>query len=298
MRLMAAVMCGLLAAPAIAGAQSPDEVQISIGGFELAANGAEKPVGVWRRTGQLSVGTPTVGVFSTTRCGAFSVTRPPNSFEEGATAGWRVEVTPLKIVNHAVTFRLRWVRALDKGNGLEPVSEDVEVTLRPGESRPVDSVPVPPGTKRSNGRPCDLKEVSLRVSADFPDFDRRLIGADLWLVERLANGEERSQLQSVRGTPHRPIPFYFDSLADGARRLDFFGKLIADPQSGDIEISLETIRATGDPGQDGYHAARWFRSTVQMKPNEIVDVALTEEGDTAAPPKRVFSIRIRTKQIR
>ena len=55
--------------------------------------------------------------------------------EEKATAGWKVEVTPLKAVNHAVTFRLRRVRALDNSNGLSPASEDVEVKLpKPDET--------------------------------------------------------------------------------------------------------------------------------------------------------------------
>jgi hypothetical protein len=301
MRLMLGVLSGLLVVAArIAGAQTLDDVQISVAGFELAANGAEKDAGVSFRTGPLTIGKPAVGVFSMFDCGYFSVTIPPNPFKENATAGWRVEITPLKVVNHAVTFRLRWVRALDNGPGLAPASEDVEVTLRPGESRPIDSVPVvQTGAPTVDGRPCGTKAASLRVSADFPELDRRLIGANVWLVERLPNGKEQSQLQSLRGLPHRPIPFYFDSVPDGPKRFDIFGKLVADPEQGGIEITLESIRARADPGQDGYQSARWFRSTVHMKPNEIVDVALPqpdEQGGVSA--NRVFSIRIQAKQIR
>ena len=171
-------------------------------------------------------------------CGVLPVTVPPNTFEENATVGWRVEVTPTRVVNHAVTFRLRWVRALDKGSGLTSAHEDVELTLRPGESRPLDSVPVvQTGVTTYDGRPCQTKAASLRVVADFPDFDRRLIGVDVWLVERLPNGKEQSQLQSLRGLPHRPIPFYFDCVLDGTKRLDIFGKLVADPEQGSIQIA-------------------------------------------------------------
>ena len=300
LRLICGALSGLLVATRIAAAQTVGDVQLSVAPFELTANGAEKDEGVSWRTGPLTIGKPGVGVFSMFGCGDFSVTIPPNSFKEDATVGWRVEITPLKVLNHAVTFRLRWVRALDKGNGLTPASQDVEVTLRPGESRPLDRVPVVQTRATTlDGRPCGTKAVTLRVSADFPDMDRRLIGADVWLVERLPNGKEQSQLQSLRGLPHRPIPFYFDSVPDGSKRVDIFGKLVADPGQGGIEMTLETIRGGADPGQDGYQSARWFRSTVHLKPNEIVDVALPpSDQKTGASATRVFSIRIQAKQIR
>jgi hypothetical protein len=294
------VLSGLLLAAPISGAQTIGEVQISVAPFELAANGAEKIEGVSWGTGPLTIGRPAVSVFSMFGCGYFSVTVPPNSFKENATAGWRVEITPLKVVNHAVTFRLRWVRALDNGAGFSPVAEDIEVTLRPGESRPLESVPVVQSrTATVDGKPCGTKAVSLRVSADFPEFDRRLIGAEVWLVERLPDGKERSQLQSLRGLPYRSIPFYFDSLPDGTKRFDIFGKLVADPKQDAMDITLETVRAGADSGQDGYQSARWFRSTVHIKPNEIVDVALPQKDENAAGlANRIFSIRIRAKQIR
>jgi len=159
-------------------------------------------------------------------------------------------------------------------------------------------VPVQPGATTNDGRPCDLKSVSLRVVADFPDFDRRLVGVDAWLVERLPNGKEQSQLQSLRGVPHRPIAFYFDGVPGGGKRLDIFGKLLADPQQGSIEIAVEAITGAADAGQDGYQSAQWFKSTVQMKPNEIVEVALPAGAKTGAFANRVFSIRLRAKQIR
>jgi len=299
MRLMFGVLSGLLLTVTIASAQTADEVQIMVGGFELAANGAEKAAGVWRGTGTVTLGTPTVGVFSMFDCGYFSVTIPPHPFEDHASAGWRVEVTPLKVVNHAVTFRLRWVRALDNGKGFATPSEDIEVTLRPGESRPIDSVPVIPTATTLDGRPCATKAAALRVLVDFPEMDRRLIGADVWLVERLPNGKEQSQLQSVRGLPHRQIPFYFDGMPSAAKRVDVFGHFVADPEQGGLEIALQTISAGADPGKDGYQSERWFKSTVHMKPGEIVEVALPQMDEKGgAFANRVFSLRIRARQIR
>jgi hypothetical protein len=281
-----------------ATAQTADDVQLRVGVFELATDGAEKASGGWRATGPLVIGTPTVGVFSTQDCGRFTVTLPPHAFEEKAMFGWRVEVTPTRVVDHAVTFRLRWTRALDKeSSGVTPVGEDLEVTLRPGESRPIDTVPVPAGAATVDGRPCRKKSVSLRVVADFPDFDRRLIGVDAWLVERLPNGKEQSQLQSLRGLPNRPIAFYFDGVPEGAKRFDIFGKLVADPRQGTMEMAVEAIRAETAAGESGYYAARWFRSTLQLKPNETVEVALPADENTPLA-KRVFSIRLRARQLR
>lgn len=302
-KLMLGVAAGLLLAARIAGAQTVPDVEISVTVFELAANGADKNAGGSFGTGPLTIGKPAVGVFSMSGCSGFSITVPPHRFDKDATAGWRVEITPLKVVDHVVTFRLRWIRALDTTNGLTPPSEDVELTLRPGESRLLDSVPVPAGAKTHDGGPCPMKSKSLRVSADFPELDRRLIGANVWLIEKLPNGKEQSQLQAVRGLPHRPIHFYFDGVPDEAGRFDIFGKLTADPEQGGIEFTVETIRARADPGQRGYQSASWFKSTLHVKPNEIVDVALPApvpaSGEKAgAFAKRVFSIRIQAKQIR
>ena len=296
--LCAGAVTALLVTARLAGAQAPDDVRLSVDGFELTTDGAEKRVGVTYGTGPMTIGQPAVGIFSMSGCRGFSLTIPPHSFADNATAGWRVELTPLKIVKHAVTFRLRWVRAIDKSGGMTPVGEDVEVTLKPGESRPIDSVAVIPGdAKPVEGGPCRTKAMGLRVSADFPDFDRRLIGADVWLVERLADGKEKSQLQSLRGLPHRSMPFYFDGVTDGTRRFDIFGKIVTDPQKDGVELVVETVRARADPGQEGYQASQWFRSTVHMTPGEIVDVALPARGEPGLA-NRTFSIRIQAKQIR
>ena len=300
MRPMLAMLAVLMAVGHPVEAQTADGVRLSVGGFELAVNGAEKAAGVWRGTGPLVIGAPTVGVFSVRGCGYFTVTVPPQDFEENTTVGWRVEITPTRVVDHAVTFRLRWIRAIDKDSGPLPVSEDVEVTLRPGESRPLELVPIDQtGVTTYDGRPCRTKAVSLRVVADFPDLDRRLIGLDVWLVERLPNGKEQSQRQSLRGVPHRPIAFYFDGVPEGAKRVDIFGKLVVDPDKGSIEVALETVRGEALAGQHGYQAARWFRSTVRVDRDEIVEVALPKpDQKTTASASGTFSIRIRANQIR
>src|SRR5207237_7243697 len=102
----------------------------------------------------------------------------------------------IRVVRDAVTFRLRWVRfaalprqldqvPLDSSKAFRAPNEDVELTLRPGESWPVDSVRMPSGTKMIDGRTC-RGSASIRVSVDnYPseNIDRRLVTADLWLIE-------------------------------------------------------------------------------------------------------------------
>ena len=298
MRSMMGICTWLLIGAGVANAQSMDDVRISVRAFQIATTGAE--TATVAGSGPATIGTTIVRIFSFAGCdGRFSVTHPPKTFGKEADAAWRVEITPLKVVDHVVTFRLRWERAIDKTGGFNRSGEDVHVTLKPGESRPIDSVPIVPGTKTWDGRPCDMKAASLRVSADFPEMDRRLIGADIWLVERLPNGTERSQRQSVRGLPYRAIPFYFDGIDDGDRRLDVFGSLTADLEQGSIRVGLEAAAAQAHPGQSGYQSVSWFRSTLTIKPNETVEVGLTREGDKPATSDgRKFSIRIQAKHIR
>ena len=297
MRSMMSICTWLLIGAGAANAQSMDDVRISVRAFQIATTGAE--TATVAGSGPATIGTTIARIFSFAGCdGRFSVTHPPKTFGKEADAAWRVEITPLKVVDHVVTFRLRWERALDKSGG-DRSGEDVQVTLKPGESRPIDSVPIAAGTKTWDGRPCEMKAASLRVFADFPEMDRRLIGADIWLVERLPNGKETSQRQSIRGLPYREMRFYFDSIADGDRRLDVFGSLIADLGQGSLQVGLEAAAAQAHPGQSGYQSVSWYRSTLNIKPGEIVEVALTRQGDkTPTSDGRTFSIRIQAKPLR
>ena len=60
--------------------------------------------------------------------------------EPDADVGWAVEITPVRVVNDAVTFRLAWARTRGQGKASTQPRNDMELTLRPGESIPLDSV--------------------------------------------------------------------------------------------------------------------------------------------------------------
>jgi hypothetical protein len=302
MRSILRALILLLLATGVAQAQTAADIRIVVSGFTVSAAGGEKHAGATRGVvlDPSSFGTRTSGIFSTFDCGYFAVTVPPGAFHENARAGWRIEITPAKVAaDHAVTFRLLWVRALDTGRESGPPGADQELTLKPGESRQLDSVPVPANSKTIDGRPCNVDTAALRVAVEFDPSERRLIGADVWLVERFPNGKEESQLQSVRSLPHRSVPFYFDSISDGASRFDIFGSLVAELEQGGIAISVEATRGRADPGQKGYQAARHFRSTIHVKPGEIVEVALTTPSNQPVEPSnRQLSLRIRARHIR
>jgi len=314
---MRAISCCVLIVPIVAGAahaQTFNDLQIRLGAYTLSNDGGEKPLGVWFSTGPVAIGKPAISTFSFgNTCEAFAVSSD-GSLRGDATTAWKIEVTPVRVVADAVTFRLRWVRVsslrqqlnqfpMDGGKELVVPTDDVQLTLRPGESWPMDTVSVPDGARTVDGRPCG-SESSIRASVDnypWEEDDRRLVVADLWLVERLSTGTEvpRSQPLSVRGLPNRPFRFYFDSLVDGSVTLDIYGILVSRLETGALAISVETRsrRAPGPPNFSG--PQRSVKSEVQVKPAETVEIRLPMLGDDAGPfAKRAFSIRIRARQIR
>src|SRR4051794_18785781 len=56
-------------------------------------------------------------------------------------------------------------------------------------------------------------------------------------------------------------------------------------RAGSFEISIEAIRAIANPEPEwGYQSARWFRSTLNIKANEVVDVTLPPQDDQRGTP--------------
>ena len=156
-RLTILMLFAQLIGVAVVRAQTADEVEVAVGVVNVRTNGAEQLAGGFLSTGPVSKKASSDGRFSVRPCGGFSIeAKAEGAFAEGATTGWRVHITPLGMSDGAVKFRLQWIRALDSGREMSPKSEDVELTLRPGESRSLDSVSVPPDKK--TGRPCPITD--------------------------------------------------------------------------------------------------------------------------------------------
>jgi hypothetical protein len=223
---------------------------------------------------------------------------------------WNVDVTPLRVKGRAVTFGVDWKRTLSGGKEGRTPGGTVELTLRPGESAPLDLVSIVPPEVKPAGWLCDMRTVSIRVAVDHQPIDqdeRGLMVSDLWLVERLPDGSERSQPLSVRGLPFRSTAFYFDTIQDGAVSLDFYGELTPSPQPGGIAVKLETRSRVTQGGESStiwrqgrYMTAREVKSELTIKPGEVVDVALPRlsENESGAFANRQYSIRIRARQAR
>lgn len=216
--------------------------------------------------------------------------------ESHADVGWAVEITPISVTHDAVTFRLAWARAREEGKTSTQAKRDMELTLRAGESIPLDSV--------AYRCPSDPQMIgaSLRVTVvryPDPDYDRRLIALDLWLVEKLHDGTERSQALSLRGLYHQPIPFYFDSIAEGGMALDIFGDVTAAPGDRTSDVKIMTRSRIFDPNQPpGRPFPRETTASIRITPDEVVSVQLPPVSDSSVFASRALSLRIRVHQLR
>ena len=129
------------------------------------------------------------------------------------------------------------------------------------------------------------------------------MGADLWLIERLPDGAERTQSLTVRGLPHHEIPFYFDAIRGNSQSLEIFGSVTVRPEADGSAIELTTNCRWGtssfDWRNDPNVQIRQTDSELRVKPGETLEVALRPLDDSVAPfTARRYAIRIRAHQLR
>ena len=291
--IASAVIMLVFATPARAQTDGVERLAITVEGATVSSPGGEE-----RRVGGIAIANETGKMarhgFSwwAERCN-FGVSRV---VEPGADLGWAVEITPVRVVGDAVTFHLVWARTRDEGRASTQPKGDMELTLRPGESMPLDSV-----NRSCLSRPESVG-ASLRVTVvryPDPDYDRRLIALDLWLVEKLADGTERSQPLSLRGLYHRPIPFYFDSITEAAMVLDIFGEVTAAPGDRASDVKIITRSRIFDPKQPpGRPFPRETTATIKITKDEVVSVQLPQVEASSAFSSRSLSLRVRIRQLR
>jgi hypothetical protein len=316
MRIIPACVVAAHLATGVAQGQTFNDVQIQLGVYGTSTDGGERPHGIWFSTGPVAIGKPAFSTFSYgDTCDAWSVSSRTD-LRDDATLAWKIEITPIRVVGSAVTFRLRWVRMaalkqqidqvpFEGNKALSIPGNDVELTLRPGESWPIDSVRAPAGAKSVDGRPCTGPS-SIRVSVEpypWEGEERRLVVADLWLVERPSNGGEvqRSQPITMRALPNRSSAFYFDRMVDGKVPLDIYGTFTLRLETNAIAFSFDTRCRWGNPDDSpGFMGPqRSVQAEVKVKPEEVVEIRLPVLGSDAGPyAKREFSIRIRARQLR
>jgi hypothetical protein len=298
-----------LSLPTGAHAQKFEHLSIHVEGRTVATIGGEQR-NTWFSTQPTVIGQTDSIVFAKMpdMCG-FAVSGG-SEIQPGAIHAWNVNVTPVRVEGESVTFRVRWVRSRDNSQVSTTPNGDVELTLRPGESLPLDMVPLSPTVKMPYEQ-CHVRATVLRVGVSYfpgPDRDARLLQADLWLVEKMPDGSERNQPISLRGQFHKAMPFYFDPITDGAVTLEFYGELTATSPGGPIVVKLETRSRLTQGGQSSttmrfqgnMYGARKVESTLRLNSDDVAAVELPKlsENEAGAFANRTYSIRVRTRQIR
>jgi hypothetical protein len=225
-------------------------------------------------------------------------------------SAWNVRVTPIARAGDAVTFRIQWTRARDNGRP-SSLGADTTLTMNPNQWMTLDVMHQADPTLAPS---CGLRSLTLKVGVEpdpAPDQDRRLLGVDLWLVERLADGKERSQSLSLRGLYRQAMPFYFDSITEGAKALDIFGKVEVIGFAGNARVRLTTQTRACDmtlampralrSGRPGYYVGA-ATGTLDVSFGETVSVAFPSIerpcADGPAFADRHLSYRLRVRQLR
>jgi hypothetical protein len=88
---------------------------------------------------------------------------------ENPVYGWRLSVTPLSEARGALTIRVDWQRSRDRTKIDDLPKTSVQVTLKPGDSIPLDYIgagPVP------LGRTCEAVGMLLRIGLKASPTDR------------------------------------------------------------------------------------------------------------------------------
>jgi hypothetical protein len=296
------IFAGLILSADAVRAAAQDVLTINVEGNVIQASGGER-LGAGGEVKANDIGKPMTWSLSKVpdQCG-FSVA--PFKIDEKSTHAWSVEITPVRVAGDAATFRARWIRSRDNGKPVSQPKGDWEITLRAGESIPLDMTPFDGAFPGGPEGFCVIKMLSVRVSVGWdppPAQDPRVVSVDLWLIERLPDGKDRTQALALRGQYHRAIPFFFDSIKEGTATLDLFGDLQISPGTTTSEVRITGQVRLSDKGPTRF-SGKQTTATVRLLPNEVVSIVLPTVADNRTPASalsnRTLSMRIRVQQIR
>ena len=301
---LAMLLC-LLTLPRYAAAQTFDQLRIDVEGSTIGPDGGERP-NVFMSSGPIVIGQTTSAGFAKLpdKCGFWRWA------DAAAGGGKRLErrCHPRKVDGDAVTFRVRWVRSREEGKDSSSPAGDLEWTLRPGESLPLDIVALAPtATMRLSPARCARCPYASPSIWPRTEEDRRLVVTDLWLIDRQPGGAERSQSLSVRGLFNHPTRVLLRHRDRGRGVARFVRRVPRGPDGSSMVMKLETRSRLTQNGRsstilrDGaLMRARQVESVIQLKPGEVVAVELPRlsENDSGAFANRTFSIRVQSRQLR
>jgi len=144
------------------------------------------------------------------------------------------------------------------------------------------------------------QELSQSMSSD---YDRSLLSTDLWLVDRLPDGSERSQQLRLRGRLGQSQPFFFDDIVESGIALDIFGEFVAQAGNGTIDLKASVhrrlTRLTADKDPAGPFKFGVADFDLRLPPDHVIAFELPAGGtDQGAFAKHALSLRVNTRLIR
>lgn len=291
------------AAPSYAGAQATNDLRIDIEALAVSIDGSfgsganfgvpvSGPAGTYERS---------LSILSNGCIGGSA----PYILNE-AVAGWHVWVTPVATSGDAVTFRVLWERSPNGNTDAWNPGTEQTFTLKPGRIVPLDTISAPPQV--SKDRTCSSSTLQVRVRhVPSPEQDRRLLSTDLVLVQRLANGTERTHPITVRGLFNENSRFLFDTIDDNGVLFEVQGEFTARPDTDGIAMEMVTTARVVEGDVVSYilrdgvmMRGRGVRSTLRLTPDQptTVDLPRIADNDSGAFAQQSFSLRVRSRQIR
>ena len=224
-----------------------------------------------------------------------------------AVGGWHVWVTPVAVDDDdAVTFRIVWERSPNGNADAWNSGTEQTFTLKPGRTVPLDVISVPP--RASAERTCSSARLQVQVRRwPDPEEDRRLVSTDLALVQRQADGSERTHSLTVRSLYGEDTRFHFDTLEDAGVQLEFQGVLTVQPDTDAVTVGLTTRSRVIEHGVVSHRLSdgammrgREVRSTLRLASDEVVTVDLPRLGENngGAFANQTFFLRVGSRQIR
>ena len=203
---------------------------------------------------------------------------------------WEIRMRPVKYENGTATFDLEWARYQPDVPGRPAVESKTTMTLREGDSRPIDFLRSAPGS-----RTCPNAAVIVEIGSGYkepPAAVASILQYDLWLKHEHADGRVTTRRFSAMAPPGADVAFAFAPLrfaipgaADGAAsdllttvQGTIKGRLLPNQR---IAVTVDTSRRDGFDAQ-GRGGGGWIgnqgRKALDLAADEAVEIELPAPG--------------------
>ena len=161
------------------------------------------------------------------------------------------------------------------------------LTLKPGGHVVVDRVPVSPVAG------CDAIGLGLDIGLK-PATESTVVETELWLVQRQADGSEKSERQVVRSKLGEPVHYYFPRAFGD---MNVSGAVVPrTTRDSKVQLSLTIAREAPDTSNEWAFRAASATYPLSVGPEEVPSFPLsaTRISQSGTP----FSLRLRSRVLR